>query len=366
MRWVVPTVAAGATVFVVLQVGLAYYNLHVWGEIVARAIARFPKQVGSLHEPPTTRPLAMVAAGGLAVYGCFALAQTAIARRGHRLLWAIPPVAFVLLGAITSHGAPQTIGVPWVVACFRDCATPWYLGSWAGSIADLALVLVPGAVVAARMPGVRFSKWIDAPAAAALALCTALAVIVGRTWGALGHAPDLAAFSAVVALGLLVGTARPWWPWLHVAFAVVASGALAWFLSGGGAAGLPSSAGAGEPSSVIGTAGPFVVGVLAASAWEPLASVIRRSDIRPLGLLIAVNVLNLADAVLTAVEVHSGHALELNPLIRYGGLPLKVAVVGAISWLLYRRRPAALFWPAIVLLAVVCYHVSGFVVNWKI
>lgn len=151
-----------------------------------------------------------------------------------------------------------------------------------------------------------------------------------------------------------------------MAFAVVASGALAWFLSGGGAAGLPSSAGAGEPSSVIGTAGLFVVGVLVASAWEPLASVIRRSDIRPLGLLIAVNVLNLADAVLTAVEVHSGHALELNPLIRYGGLPLKVAVVGAISWLLYRRRPAALLWPAIVLLAVVCYHVSGFVVNWKI
>jgi hypothetical protein len=79
-----------------------------------------------------------------------------------------------------------------------------------------------------------------------------------------------------------------------------------------------------------------------------------------------VNVLNVVDAVMTAAAVRSSGALEANPLVRFGGLPAKVVMVGVLTWLLFRRRPAALIWPATALLWVACYHVSGILVNgWR-
>jgi hypothetical protein len=53
-------------------------------------------------------------------------------------------------------------------------------------------------------------------------------------------------------------------------------------------------------------------------------------------------------------------------VVRIAGLPAKVVLVGLLTWLLYRRRPAALVWPAAALVAVTCYHVSGILVNgWR-
>jgi Domain of unknown function (DUF5658) len=87
---------------------------------------------------------------------------------------------------------------------------------------------------------------------------------------------------------------------------------------------------------------------------------------RPLQLVIAVNVLNVVDAVMTTLAVRSGGAVEANPLVRFAGLPTKVVLVGVLTWLLYRRRPASLVWPAAALLWVACYHVSGILVNgWR-
>lgn len=370
-RWASGVVPAGvafsasAAAFVFIQVALTLHNLHVWSQIVAHAVARSPAAAQSLHPQSSLKPLAIVAAGSLVIFASFVGAEFGILERGHRVLWAAPAIAFVLLGVLISNESPKAIGVPWIVGCFQVCAKPWYLTSWTGPMVSLALVLIPGGVVAARTRSAGFFRELDGPKVAAIGLCVALAVMVDRTSGVLGHSPVASAYVAVVAAGLGMGTARPWWPWLHILFATAVSGALAWVLSGGGAPGLPSSPQGSDPVSILWAAGPFLAGVMLASAWEPLATTFRRERTRPLHLLIAVNALNLSDALLTAIATRSGSALELNPLIRYGGLPLKLVFVGVLSWLLYRRRPSALVWPAIVLFWVVLYHVNGLVLIGK-
>lgn len=72
-------------------------------------------------------------------------------------------------------------------------------------------------------------------------------------------------------------------------------------------------------------------------------------------LLAAVNILNLADAILTDLAIRAGLATELNPVASAIGTPGKVALVGVASFLLYRIRPRALVWPALVLASVVGY-----------
>jgi len=117
---------------------------------------------------------------------------------------------------------------------------------------------------------------------------------------------------------------------------------------------LPYVVEAGLPTIVVG---------LLASPWQPLAWLLQRLEKRPFQLLVAVNLLNLVDAVMTAAAVRSGEAVEANPLIRFAGLPTKVLFVGVLTWLLYRRRPSALVWPTAVLLCVAGYHFSGILVN---
>jgi hypothetical protein len=72
-------------------------------------------------------------------------------------------------------------------------------------------------------------------------------------------------------------------------------------------------------------------------------------------LLAAVNVLNVADAVLTELSIRSGLAVELNPVASAIGIPGKILLVATASYLLYRIRPHALVWPTLALAAVVGY-----------
>ena len=76
-------------------------------------------------------------------------------------------------------------------------------------------------------------------------------------------------------------------------------------------------------------------------------------------LLVAVNVLNLADAFLTAIAVGTGRALEMNPIAQAMGTPGKIALVGGCSLLLYLLRPKALAIPAGALLLVLVYQLAG-------
>jgi Domain of unknown function (DUF5658) len=93
---------------------------------------------------------------------------------------------------------------------------------------------------------------------------------------------------------------------------------------------------------------------------------IRRLQNPPLRLLIAVNVLNIADAVLTLLAVKTGGAYEANPFVRIAGLPVKIVFVAALTFLLYRRKPSSLVWPFAALLWVAGYHIAGIFVNsWR-
>ncbi|MDQ3952206.1 MAG: DUF5658 family protein [Actinomycetota bacterium] len=77
------------------------------------------------------------------------------------------------------------------------------------------------------------------------------------------------------------------------------------------------------------------------------------------GLLVALNVLNLLDAGLTFLLVRAGIAVEANPLVEWMTLPGKVFFVAALSLLLWKLRPRALVFPLIGYGAVVCYTIAG-------
>ena len=207
-------------------------------------------------------------------------------------------------------------------------------------------------------------------AAAITAIVTTAAIVATAGWATtvINRHTDLRALVAVGALGLALGVARPWWPWLHVLFAGFAAGAFGrvmdWIFWR-----YPIPPGftfLDDLPYILGQVWPIALIGLIASAWQPLAWVIRKLQERPFRLAIAVNVLNLADAVMTLVAVRSGGAYESNPVVRLVGLPAKVVLVGLLTWLLYRRKPSALVWPFAALLAVAGYHVAGIFVNsWR-
>jgi hypothetical protein len=88
-----------------------------------------------------------------------------------------------------------------------------------------------------------------------------------------------------------------------------------------------------------------------------------RDGSRPyhLFLLAAVNVLNVADLILTRMSVDSGLAKELNPVAEALGVPGKLILVATASFLIFRLRSGALIWPAIALAGVVTYIGIAFV-----
>lgn len=84
-----------------------------------------------------------------------------------------------------------------------------------------------------------------------------------------------------------------------------------------------------------------------------------RHDRIGLVLLLAMNVLNLLDAVLTHLVTRAGIAVEANPLVELLTLPGKVVFVAGLSLLLWKLRPRALVIPVVAYTAVVCYTIGG-------
>ena len=76
-------------------------------------------------------------------------------------------------------------------------------------------------------------------------------------------------------------------------------------------------------------------------------------------LLLAVNGLNAADAILTDLSIRWDLATELNPVASALGTWGKVALVAVASYILYRIQPGALIWPGLALAAVDGYIVIG-------
>lgn len=84
-----------------------------------------------------------------------------------------------------------------------------------------------------------------------------------------------------------------------------------------------------------------------------------RSRRTALLLLVALNSLNLLDAVLTFALVEAGIAREGNPVVDWMTLPGKAAFVAALSVLLWKLRPRALVVPVVGYSVVVSYTLAG-------
>jgi uncharacterized protein DUF5658 len=352
----------GLLVFLVIQAMLAVHNVDVIRDATARGL------VDDYSLSLSDRALPALVAGSMG-YLIVATVGVAIAAAGRRWLFAVPAAAYAFTTIfVGGSGQPQPIGTQWGYGCFSMngvCSGPWPASAWAGALVDLGLVLLPGVVVSLRMPSRRWPAIADVPTVAAILAVAAAVAAGGWAIAVIEGYLHLQEFLIVAAAGLLIGTARRWWPWLPILLAAFATGALGWIWE---PILFP------DPNFSFGHAWPYVldrtwplvaVG-LVASAWQPLAWLLRRAKQRPMSLVIAVNLLNVGDAVLTALAVSSGGALEANPLVRIAGLPAKVALVGLLTWLLYRRRPTALVWPAAALVAVSAYHVTGILVNgWR-
>jgi hypothetical protein len=354
-------VGAGLLAFLAIHTALTAYQVHVYQAEIRRSLAE-----GYLHEATSLGhefgdPL--LASGIL--YIAFAVAGLALAIRGRRFLFAAPAAVYVLLPALTaSHGAhPQPIGRGWLAdSCFMGSCHRWFFHPWLGPLVDLALVLLPGAIALIRRPRHRGLDRVGVPEVAAIAVVAFAVATAIRTTGIVQRPVTTATAAAVVTFGFALGTARPWWPWLHSLFAAAVSGFIAATLGSFLFPWPGDSFGEFLPWYLSDTA-PYVAVGLLASFWQPLAVATRWLAERPRRLVVAVNALNLADAVMTALAVRSGAALEMNPVVRTFGLPLKVLLVGVLTGMLYRRRPSTLIWPMAVLLGVLCYQISGIVIN---
>lgn len=357
----------GLLVFLLIQTLLAAYNIGVIRDAADRGVY----EISSWDRLTIWTRLFPRTVVGIMDFVTLAIAGSVIARRGHRVLFALPAVAYLFAGVFLSAHHPEPLGVQWSLECFswdvsyRTCAGPWFGHPWLGPTVDLALVLVPGWIVSRRVRPRRWPGPVDPPVIAAILVCSAAVVTTGWAMVAIQNWIDLRAVAAVAAIGLITSLARPRWLWYHLLVALALGQAFA---------GLLDFVFFPEPSyplrsampHLLAEAWPIVAVAMIASAWRPLAWVIRRLRDRPFGLVIAVNVSNVADAVLTLLAVRSGGAYESNPFVRVAGLPMKIVLVGALTALLYRRKPSALVWPFAALLWVLGYHVAGVFVNgWR-
>jgi len=235
--------------------------------------------------------------------------------------------------------------------------------------ASLVLVALPPIVLAARV-GRRPGRRLDRADAGALVVCLAVAGMVLFAWGIVeervlpstledrGLIPLVETSAACFLFGLLAGRSRPGWPWAPLLVPTLLVG---WHLARLTLA-LGSPGGPWPPVTDLLALplAPAVLVTLAGSRWWPLGERLREDPrTSALFLLIVVNGLNAADAVLTEVGVRFGQAAELNPVASGIGTAGKLAVVGAASYLIYRIRPRALLWPAVALAAVILYHAAG-------
>jgi len=111
-------------------------------------------------------------------------------------------------------------------------------------------------------------------------------------------------------------------------------------------------------AALVGNLAAVAVVVLIAAAIDRSLAV----EPRGVGLLIALNAVNVLDAVSTWLLLMRGQALELNPLMDHpAALVAKVIGVAAASVWLRRHRPVALVIPLVPLVWVTLYHLAGWV-----
>lgn len=302
------------------------------------------------------------------VYLAMVLASIAIGRRGPRvamalplLVWTAGPYAAGLLSG--AHGVvPLPIGLEWNWLS----ATPHARDLWLGTLVDAALVLVPAFAITSLQPRAtltplrQFRPRPSLVAAISVGLFGLwLLVELPRLYG-VPESGFLTALVPLAALFVFGGAIDDIWRWrwpIVIAVPVLATNnVMQWAVYGFH---MPV---ADVARAVV----PFLAAALLGTAIRPTTRLFARLEARPVEALIACNALNMADALLTAVGVHGGLAVETNPVVNTIGLPIKIVVVALLSAALLRTRPRALIWPCVALTAVVLWHVCGFVAQTPI
>jgi hypothetical protein len=268
-------------------------------------------------------------------------------------------------GGIFSRVGPNPLGPYWTAGFFRPTVSQ--LGR--ATAIDYSLALLPAiALVAWTMNAESRTRIrLRAPSrseATGLVGSVFFFWLVLHTWelrealrGSPGHAigTDLVAFFPFFLLGIALSRGPRWR--LLAAVGVPVLWATTWLphILVGDAAGLDR----GELHAAV----PFIAVVGAGLLWHPIASLPDRPITRPWLPVVALNVLNVADLVFTRIALHSGQAVEANPLAAWIGPGVKLIGVAVASIVVARFRPRALIWLVIVFAAVIVWHLSGVVLD---
>jgi hypothetical protein len=365
-------VVALSALFVVAFLALhTWLSMRGWSQNVDRLRAS-GAPLGHVRRVPLLGSFRGVLADSGGVYFALLLAGVTIGRRGPRfsiavplLIWiAGPLVAGWLSGA---HGpGPSVVPLPVGLEWSRLSATAGVFGAWLGSCVDGVLVLAPAFALTLLAPRASetSSRRVRPTSSdvAAIAFCVfglLLVVELPRLYGVqtLGFLDDLVPYAAMFAFGAALPSRWRWrWPTVF-AVPVLATNAFAqwavWHV--------PES-----PMSLVRAVLPYLAAAVFGASIRPLIRVFQRLEAHPTEALIACNVLNVTDALLTAIGVHGGIAVESNPLVNAMGLPLKILLVALVSAALVRTRPRALVWPCAVLAGVVLWHLAGFLAQTSV
>jgi len=275
----------------------------------------------------------------------------AVAALGFRWAFWIPVTLWAVLPAVTgvfAYGsgttAPDFIGIPW----------PRSL-TWMGVGIEFVLVCLPAAAIALGHHGVRRPATDRRLAVGSFALCVAIFALwqstAATTYGdpTVNWTFDLSRVLPLFVLGAILGL-TPRTSWL-LALAI----GLSWFWW--------QTFVANQDALTLVSIVPFMFAAALGAAWRPLAVGLKRLEDRPWALFWIANGLNVADAVVTWAFLRTGQIAEANPVVRGIGLPAKVILVGALTWLLLRTRPRALVWPILVLAFVMAWDVAGIILG---
>ena len=307
--------------------------------------------------PPSVIVPALV---GLARWAAMTAGTLMVQRRNPRLAL-LPLAAFILTPLLLpppGAGArlPGTLG-----AWAGPLASPSRM--WLGAATDAALVVAP--LIAARLTGRRRERAVPArPDSATLAalICSGVAIwlvlyfrdLVVGLGASRSDLPAVAALFLIAAAAPVAGAGDT--VMLAVVTVFLGSSVLHPILQGQ----LPSW------SADLVPALPEAAATVAGLCWRPLRAGIRRLQQHPpASVALAVNALNIADAVLTRFDLHHLHAIEANPVVRLIGWPVKLVVVAAATWYLHKMRPKALVWPLLALAGVIAWHLGGIIVGHR-
>lgn len=252
----------------------------------------------------------------------------------------LPPIVYVLVGWSTSLAAGNVVlGI-------------WPTGPTAALAISFTLSFVPCLAVAVvgirRRPGPTLgADALGLIVVAGLVMLTIVlrGVVTGFEWD---HSLETVAVAVLAGVSV---SSRP----LLLPFAM----AVAWSMSAEPLQWLASGFHGAMPAESVLLA---ATAVLAGAAYRPSSVLVDRLSRTPFRLVIAVNILNIADALATSVAIGSGRGAEANPIVDLVGLPAKVVIGLAASILVSRHRPKALIAPLVALALVFTWHLVGLIV----